>query len=284
MKNPIVKISKTTAFVAVIVLSSVVASSAIAGNTRHVALFEARVGRMENVLVNDETLTVESRARIELFLQTMQSKINATRPVEVAVSEPVVVTTPDTPETEPVHYSVVFDGYGEVRVDEANDNVFLSPIVATSPQETHAGLVVSQTSLQGDFSVSYTINTDKQLRIGSTPNPWETGWFVFGYKPDGTFKYLILKPDGYGIELGESLGNDAQNFLWTSRVGDDSFNIGQSYEVTLEVRGNEIILSVDGVERLRYQMTSKDLLDTNGKYGFYTEDASVTFSDIQIGS
>ncbi len=262
----------------VIVLPLAFAGSAFARNANHVAIWEKRVLRIENVLESDTTLSSVRRARIAQLLQTLQGKILDARPVQVIASEPV------PPSIEPEHYSQIFNGYGEVNIDEANSNVFLSPMLATSPGETHSALVVSQTSLQGDFSVNYTVNTSSQLRTGSTPNPWETGWFVFGYKPDGTFKYLILKPNGYGIELGESLGNDAQNFLWTSRVGEYSFNIGQSYKVTLEVRGNEIILGVDGVERLRYQMTSKDLLDTNGKYGFYTEDASVTFSDIQIGS
>jgi hypothetical protein len=199
-----------------------------------------------------------------------------------STASPTVTQAPAAAEIEAIEYTEVFNGYGDVVISENGSNVHLDPMHASESTETHAALVVSEQTLSGNYSVSFIINNESQSRTGSPPNPWEVGWFVFGYKPNGIFKYLILKPDGYGIELGESLGNDIQNFLWTSNVGDDQFSIGQSYSVKLEVNNDDVILTIDGSERFRYSISEKDTLDTDGLFGFYSEDAEVAFSKISI--
>lgn len=188
------------------------------------------------------------------------------------ITEPVIQN--------PLTFSVIYDGYG--TVDIQNSTIVLEPKASTQPSETHAALVKSDTAYTGDYTFSATMRTEAQLRIGTPPNPWEVGWLAFGYKPDGTFKYLILKPNGYGIELGEFLGGTTQNFLWTSPFGTDDFPIGRDYRVDVRVRGETIEIWIDGAKRLSYTQTQKDRLSTDGAVAVYAEDARVVFSDILV--
>lgn len=198
---------------------------------------------------------------------------------------PIVEPAPTEPIEEPAvqvspTFSVIYDGYG--AVDIQNSTIVLEPKVATQPSETHAALVKSDTTYTGDYTFSATMRTEAQLRTGTAPNPWEVGWIAFGYKPDGTFKYLILKPNGYGIELGEFLGGTTQNFLWTSDFGADDFPIGRDYRVEVRVRGETIEIWIDGARRISYRQTQKDRLSTDGAVAFYAEDARVVFSEMQV--
>ncbi len=176
-------------------------------------------------------------------------------------------------------FDMIYNGYGVV---ELGPTILLSPKASTRPQETHAALVTSRETYRGNYEATFKLTNLSQLRTGSTPNPWEVGWFVFGYKPDATFKYLILKPNGYGVELGESLRNDRQNFLYTSRIGDENFPVGQSYDVRVRVENDVITLFVNGTERMRYRVSSRDLLSADGKIGFYSEDAAVKIENISV--
>lgn len=177
---------------------------------------------------------------------------------------------------------VVYNGYGTVTWDNVRNQLKMSPKAATQPGETHAALVVSNTTYTQPFQLSYIMNTTKQLRTGSTPNPWEMGWAVFGYKPDGKFKYLILKPNGYGLELGESLLSDVQNFLYTSVFGKDMFAVNKDYNVVIKVQENIVTITINGKQYVQYAMSGKDVLTADGKLGFYTEDASVKVSNIKM--
>ena len=197
-------------------------------------------------------------------------------PIASSVANAYTATTSTTVGT-PVALSwqTVFNGYGTVNWSSDASRVTMSPKAATQPGETHAALVVSNQSLTQPYQVAYTMKTTKQLRTGSTPNPWEVGWGLFGYKSDGKFKYLTLKPNG--LEMGESLLNLAQNFLYTSST---SFPINTSYNVDMTVANNVITIKVNGKQYLQYTMSSKDRLTADGKIGLYTEDATVTFSNI----
>ncbi|NQV89156.1 MAG: hypothetical protein HQ488_02435 [Parcubacteria group bacterium] len=250
-----------------------VARPSLAMSSHHASVLEQRIERIESFLVNRTSISTAKRAGLTRRLYRLKKKYELFVP---QITESVSL------EKEPIEYTVIFNGYGQVDTDRSKGSVHLDPMHSTQVGETHAALVVSEQYLHGNYQVSFDLVTESQSRVGSPPNPWEVGWFVFGYNIDRTFKYLLLKPDGFGIELGESLRNDKQNFLWTSRLGDDQFFIGQRYHVSLEVSRNEIIVTIDGVERLRYPLTEKDLLDNDGRFGFYSEDANVTFSNIQM--
>lgn len=184
--------------------------------------------------------------------------------------------------TAPLEWRTVYDGYGTVNWDVNLQQITMSPKPATQPTETHAALVVSKSSYHQPFQLNYTMKTTKQLRVGSTPNAWEVGWLVFGYKTDGKFKYLILKPNGYGLELGESLLNDKQNFLYTSAFNQDLFPVNKDYNVTIIAQNNIITITINGKQYAPYSLTNKDALTVDGQYGFYTEDAAVQVSNIKM--
>jgi hypothetical protein len=177
-------------------------------------------------------------------------------------------------------FEELWNGYGSITW--ANNTLTLIPKVSTQPSETHSAFVVSIPSLKPPYRVQFNLTTVAQLRQNSAPNPWEVGWFVFAYKPDGKFKYLLLKPNGYGLELGESLLNDAQNFLYTSPINKHFFFIGQPYAVDMNVQSKSISITINGIKYLTYYLSTNDKLTLDGKIGFYTEDANVQISNIRV--
>lgn len=215
-----------------------------------------------------------------VFVGTTNAELNAVvKSYQDRLNTVLPAPAPTPTQLPTLSFDTIYNGYGFVNLGSI---LTLSPKASTQPYETHAALVTSKETFYGNYEARFTITTESQLRTNTSPNPWETGWFVFGYKPDATFKYLILKPNGYGIELGESLGNDRQNFLWTSAVGADSFPIGRSYDVRVRVENRVVSLFVDGVQRLSYPLSSRDLLSTDGKVGFYSEDARVKIENVSI--
>ncbi len=188
-------------------------------------------------------------------------------------------------------WDTVFTGYGAVDVNPSENYVWLEPAAATAEYDTHAALVVSEEQLTGNYEISVTMENIRQLRENTPPNPWEAPWFVFGYKdvinsngdPDQTFTYLILKPDGYGLELGEALTYDDQTFLWTSTVGDESYDEGVEYDLVLRVEDGTITVTIDGDQKFVFaDENNEQTLTWDGKFGFYTEDAEVEFSDLYV--
>ncbi len=201
----------------------------------------------------------------------------APAPLPVAPTQP---SAPNIISTSIPWGTTIFDGYGSVTWNSALQQLNMAPQAATQPSETHASLVVSSQTLKQPFQLSYTMKTIQQLRTGSTPNPWETGWILFGYKPDGKFKYIVLKPQGYGVEMGESLLNNAQDFLYTSTFNQDIFPVNDTYNVVLNVKNNVVTMTVNGKQYVSYAMSGNDQLTADGQYGFYTEDANVQVSNI----
>lgn len=189
-------------------------------------------------------------------------------------------------------FNLIYNGYGNVEISADLNQVELQPMIATQPGETHAALVLSDKPLSGNYKLDFTVENQAQLRQGSSPNPWEAPWLVFGYKPgadgivapDRTFSYLILKTNGYGLEFGEALPNNGQNFLWTSNVGADSYDVGQPYHVSIKVENEVVTVSVDGIQKFVFSDTTRRLLTSDGYFGFYSEDAQVKFSDLQVTS
>lgn len=183
--------------------------------------------------------------------------------------------------------TVVFDGFGKVEWDKSTNKLTMAPKASTQKrkdskefQETHAALVISNDKFKQPFQLNYTMKTTKQLRQNEPANNWEVGWAVFGYKDDGKFKYTMLKPKGY--EMGESLLNDAQEFL---DEASDEFPIGKDYKVEMKVENDTIYMSVNGHKYPPYKMFGegkKDHLTADGKLGFYTEDAEVEVKDIKM--
>src|SRR5687767_2697380 len=103
-----------------------------------------------------------------------------------------------------------------MRIDpfQQNHRLVLSPQASTSPDETHAGMVVSQSSFS-DVRFSADFSTLEQLRTGSAPNPWESAWAVFGHTDDEHFYYVAFKPNGWELGKVDPAYPGAQRYLAT---------------------------------------------------------------------
>lgn len=218
----------------------------------------------------------------------MNTKLKLRSSLAVIISSLFLVFAPELMAARPSptqiwaanQFQEVWNGFGSTSW--SNTTLTLLPKAPTQPLETHSALVVSKTSLKPPYRVQFNLTTVSQLRQNSPPNPWEVGWFVFGYKQDGKFKYILLKPNGYGLELGESLLNDAQNFLYTSPFNRDFFPVGQTYAVDMEVKKQTITLTVNGIRYLAYTLSVKDQLTLDGKIGFYSENAKVVIDNVRV--
>lgn len=197
------------------------------------------------------------------------------------VADPVVAA-----ESPSYFWSIIYDGYGTVDREPAEGVLYLSPMVATEPGETHAALMRADERLSGNFELRFRFVTLRQLREGSAPNPWEVAWLAWGYDdliqhpapPDQQFTYLILKPNG--IELGEALPDDGQNFLYTS--SDRLFPVGEEYDVTIRVEDEAITVFVNGEKQFSFDDPSRRTLTSEGYFAFYTEDAEVRLYEVEV--
>ena len=61
-----------------------------------------------------------------------------------------------------------------------------------------------------------------------------------------------------------------------------TFPIGQRYDVVLVVRDGWIVTYVNGNRVMRYRMSERDLLDANGRFGWYAEDADVIYANASV--
>jgi Ca2+-binding RTX toxin-like protein len=157
----------------------------------------------------------------------------------------------------------------------ANKALLLEPMVSTSPSETHAALVVSQTSYT-DVVFEADFTTISQLRIGSPPNPWECAWAVFNYTDNTHFYYVALKPNGWELGKADPAYPGGQRFLATSE--DMTFAVGSRHSFQITQTGDTITVAADG--KILTTFTDKERPYLTGKVGFYTEDAKVAFDTV----
>ena len=150
----------------------------------------------------------------------------------------------------------------------------VSPQVASRPSETHAALVLSNTSFSGDITFRGRVQTVRQLRVGSPPNPWECAWVVWNYH-GGRFYYLALKPGGWEIGKHDKAFHDHQKFL---RTGDTPHEMGVWHDFEITQTGNEIRVQLNGVEVAAFLDTVRPY--KAGQIGFYTEDAEIQVDDV----
>jgi hypothetical protein len=144
-------------------------------------------------------------------------------------------------------------------------------MASTRPDETHAALVRSVRTL-GDLEVRVHVRTDRQLRTGSLPNPWEVAWLLWHYTDNTHFYYVILKPNGWELGKEDPAYPGAQRFLAT---GERQFPIGEVYDIRIRQVDNRIAVWVDGSELVTF--VDQERPYTGGALGLYTEDATASF-------
>jgi hypothetical protein len=156
------------------------------------------------------------------------------------------------------------------------DNVLiLEPMASTRLSETHAALVVSrQTFSNVTFRADY--RTLAQLRIGSSPHPWETAWAVFGYTDNTHFYYVAFKTNGWELGKADPSYPGAQRFLATGDVPASA--TGADHRFDIKQDGATITVHLDGTLLTTFTDTERPYL--SGKVGFYTEDAKVAFDNV----
>lgn len=152
----------------------------------------------------------------------------------------------------------------------------IAPAVSTRPDETHSALVVSRESFQGSVHFEGSVCTLEQLRVG-VANPWETAWLVWNYGDNDHFYYFAMKPNGWELGKRDPDYAGGQRFLATST--DVAFEVGKWNHFSIAQDGDRIVISVDGVELVRFQDLERPYLA--GRIGLYTEDARVMLDDVR---
>lgn len=175
---------------------------------------------------------------------------------------------------------VQFNGYGSVAsvADPVlGSSLNLTPAIASTPSSTHSALVTTSNSY-GNFNSIFTYRTIKQLRTGSSPNPWEVGWVLFHYSDNTHFYYFLAKPTGW--ELGKEDPSYPGNQRFMATGSNPEFPIGSTYKVSVSMLGNSINVSVNGVHVVSYTDTENPYL--SGSFGLYDEDSSVDYAPIVV--
>lgn len=168
-----------------------------------------------------------------------------------------------------------YHGYGTVSY--GGDTVRLAPMASTRAEETHGSLVVSHRTYR-DVDVTALMRTDRQLRTGTAPNPWESAWLLWHHTDDLHFYALALKPNGWELSKEDPAYPGAQRYLATGSR--PAFPIGSTARVRVRQSGATIRVDVDG--RPLVTFTDRERPYRSGAIGLYTEDAAVTFSRVRM--
>lgn len=172
-----------------------------------------------------------------------------------------------------------FAGYGCNSIISLPEGPALSlkPMVSTTAAETHAGLVVGP-SFTGDINFETMVKTQKQLRTGTTPNPWEVAWVVWNYTDNTHFYYFIAKPNGWELGKEDPAYPGAQRFL--AAGSSSTYPIGQWLNVKIIQKGNVITVSVNGSTLTTF--TDNERPYSTGRIGFYSEDSEVYLKSVKV--
>lgn len=176
-------------------------------------------------------------------------------------------------------WNVVFAGYGAVTATGtgSTSEITLAPATASSPEQTHAALVVS-TADYDDVRIRTKVTLDEQLRRNSTPNPWESGWLVTRYQDPEHFYYVALKTNGWELGKRDPAYPGGQRFLATGNT--PRAKVGSTQTVVLQAVGRKLIVKINRTTVASFTDTERPY--TTGRVGMYSEDAVVTFSRISV--
>jgi len=175
-------------------------------------------------------------------------------------------------------WTVRFDGYGCVAVDGQGRQASLEmgPKAAQKDYMTHAPMVLGPH--YGSRMVMHTrLETTAQLRSGTPPNPWEVGWVIWQYTDDQRFYYFIPKPNGWELGKRDPAYPGGQRFLGSG--SEQTFPIGQTYDVTIVQVDESIAVFVDGHEIVR--LRDEESPYRQGRIGIYAEDATVKVHSVR---
>lgn len=174
---------------------------------------------------------------------------------------------------------VIFHGFGCTKIENpTNPQLHEAPEVSQSPGETHASLVIGP-SFAGPISYRGKLLTEKQLRVNSSPNPWEVAWVIWNYQDNEHFYYFIPKPNGWELGKRDPAYPGGQRFLATGSAPSFPIRKWYSFQVTQDAK-NAISVYVNGLLITKYTDTESPY--TAGAIGLYNEDAHVHFDNISV--
>jgi 3-keto-disaccharide hydrolase len=176
-------------------------------------------------------------------------------------------------------WQFVYNGYGcnGFMTSNSNTMLFEQPETSTSPNETHAALVLGP-YIKGDFTLQASAATAGQLRLNSAPNPWEVAWVLWHYADNLHFYYFLAKPNGWELGKEDPAYPGAQRFLASSTS--PSFPVGPWYQIDIAQSGQTIQVSVNGA--LITKFTDRERTYSSGYIGLYSEDAEAYFDNVSL--
>src|ERR1035438_244230 len=174
--------------------------------------------------------------------------------------------------------SVADGGCTEITNDGAVTGVLqLQPAVATSSGVTHSSLTTGPQNGSSAATAQVQMRTVAQLRTGSTPNNWETGWVFWDFSYPGSLTncyYYTIKETG--TEFGR-LNAGVQSILATTGT---NYNPALWHTVKVVVSGTTHSIYVDGsgTADISYTDSSGSAL-SSGAVACYCEDSRVNFAN-----
>ena len=178
-----------------------------------------------------------------------------------------------------------WNGYGQAGVSlSLGSNVFYQiPKASTKSSETHSGLVVSKQKFS-DITLDIDMKTYKQTRQNSPPNAWEAAWVMWRWVDLYHHYYFVIKTNG--IEFGKkdtSCNCEKQIFLKTGPS--PKLQVGAWNHIKISSIGKHTTIWVGGVKVVDMDDPSYNSAKmSSGFIGLYTEDASVRFDNVYIGT
>jgi len=175
------------------------------------------------------------------------------------------------------------------KTASANGVLTTYPVSASAPTETFSTLVMSTQKFH-NFQLDLDMRTNKQLRTGSAPNSWETGWIFFRYTDEAPrsthFYWVLLKTNGFEFGKKDNAPGDStlekQIFLKTGQ--NPTVKIGSFQHLTVKAVGYHFTIAVDG--HTVVDITDAKVNDpskmSDGVLGLYEEDSSASFDNVKL--
>jgi len=216
-----------------------------------------------------------SRASRQTAIVTQTTSTPTSTPAFTDGFGSIALGTSLAPGTATGAWMPVWNGFGTItRVTDVSPSLELQPATATAPTQTHSSLVTSVPAF-GDSTLSMSLRTVAQLRQGSAPNPWETGWALWHYSDNAHFYYVLLKPNGWELGKEDPAYPGNQRFLTT---GSTPFAVGSWHMIQITQVANTINVTADGLPLTTFVDSERPYL--TGSIGLYCEDSQVHFSGI----
>ena len=144
------------------------------------------------------------------------------------------------------------------------------------------GLKTALASFDGELPSAFQIEVDMTATAGA--NRWQDGFLIFDYVDETNFKYAGSFVGQNQWVIGHYLGH------WGNRLAQvdwddigETIDPGQTYHLAVDIVGNLVELTVDGVQILSTTFTGESVLHEGG-VGIAVQHAETNFDNFSVGS